>query len=500
MIADKPERDGSVGPPAAGGSPADERLSHAIKRIARNTIYLNIGQFFAKIVSFAYILVLVRWLSLDDFGRFSLVLAFILITDIAADCGLARLIIRDLARDRSRIAKYLGVLVPVKATFAVLGWVVATIAVWLGGYSIEMVELTAIAGLGLLPSGLATAFDNTLHARQRMGISAVAAIALSLAQAVLGIAVLVMGGSLRLVLVANVIANVVHMAVLYYGVRRQRYRFRMHIDVPISVRMIRTALPYAGIAVLTILSARAEILALSWFGTSEDIGLYSVAAKFAEAAIFFPLMFAAALTPVVSKLHVESYKDLNLVYLWAVRVLLLVVLPGSMCVVALAGPIVDLLLPDRYAASTLVLQVLFVAFPFAAIHAINAAILFASDHLKQTLWIFLGLACTQFALNFVLIPSFGLKGAVMAYFLTQVAASIVSSSFVRVWFLPSGGVLWNLVQPGLGGAAMFGVVWFYLDQLGPWVTVPGLAAFGLVALLLMPRFPLMMNLKVEETD
>lgn len=460
-------------------------LAKIFWRISWNALYLNIGQLFAKIISFGYVLLLARELPIADFGQFNLVLVFFVVTDIVVDFGLSRLTLRDVARDTSLLPHYLGALIPIKIAFAIIGWGAIILIVWLAGYGPKVTALTAIAGLTLLPTSIATLFDSSLHSVQKMGVSAIGAVVLSVAQASTGAVVLMAGGGVDAVLIVNVFAYVVFAFVLFIGVRRE-CRFPLRIDIPFATEKLKIALPFAAGTILTIVSLRTEIIVLSWFVREEEIALYSAAAKFPEAMIFFPLMFATAIAPVVSSFHVTSAERLKSVYFWAVRMLVWTVLPGSVCVAILAHQIVGLLLPDKYSPAAALLQMLFLGFPFTALYLLNAIVLFSSNYLKRSLWVVLLLSVNQFGLNIVLIRAEGLDGAIHAYLISQIITAAVTTFIVRKWFIPTGGLRHEYLKHLIPTVVMAAVILPLREDMGAWVLLPSMVAFYVVVFLL-PR-------------
>jgi len=88
--------------PAPQSSTQEEGLSaHVLGRINRNSAFLIVGQLGARTISFVYILVLARYLGVEDFGQYNLVMNLVLIAITAVDFGLTRLIVRNLSGNRS---------------------------------------------------------------------------------------------------------------------------------------------------------------------------------------------------------------------------------------------------------------------------------------------------------------------------------------------------------------------------------------------------------------
>ena len=210
--------------PAARPSGADAQ------RITRNTLYLLAGQVLGRGIGFAYILTLARLLGVEEFGLYNLVIGLVSIAMTAVDFGLARLVLRDLARDPQSTDRHLATLLPLRMLLALAGYVLLLALVALSGYSSRTLLLVAITAVALLPTSLGMLFDVLFHARQQMRYSAAGDVVLGLTQFVAGVGVLLAGGGLQAVLASNIVAACAYCAFLAWQVRASGQRIRLHLE------------------------------------------------------------------------------------------------------------------------------------------------------------------------------------------------------------------------------------------------------------------------------
>lgn len=406
----------------------------AIKRVARNSAWLVAGQIGSKIFNFAYVLSLARFLGVEAFGDFNLVLSFVMVADIATDFGLTRLIIRDLARDLSRLPFYLGVLLPLKALLIGIGYVVMVGSVALMGYRPEVAALALFAGIGMLPLGLGTLIDSACHARQRMQWSALAQMALAITQAMIGGMILCAGGGIWAAVGVSLLANTAFFAVQLRAGRQLGFRIQWSFNRAAAIGLLRQSLPYAGVAVLGAVAMRAELLVLGWFGSAADLGVFSAAIKFYEAAAVIPIMIASASTPAMSRFHADSAQNLASLYRWTISRVVMLTVPVAAGVALLADHIIALLFAPQYAPAATLLRQVFIAYPLAAIYIVNGSLLLASDHARRTLGLSSGIVLLQLLLAFWLIPAFGAHGAATSLLIVQVVAACGSTWLVVRWY------------------------------------------------------------------
>lgn len=412
----------------------------AIQRVAKNSLWLVIGQIVSKIFSFAYVLVLARYLGVAEFGNFNLVLSFVMVADIATDFGLTRLIIRDLARDVSRLPHYLGILIPLKIALIAVGYAVMIATVFLMGYRSEVAAMAMLAGIGMLPLGMGTLLDAACHARQRMQWTSLSQVALALTQATVGGVVLLCGGGVWAAIGVSLLANTVFFFVQIYASRQLGFSMHWSFKFDAAMHMLKQSLPYAGVALLGALAMRAELLILGWFGSATELGIFAAAIKFYEAAAVVPVMIASASTPAMSQFHAEKGSNLATLYRWTISRVLILTVPAAIGVIVLANIIIGLLFAPQYEPASSLLRLVFIAYPFAALYIVNGSLLLASDHARRTVGMSIGAVVLQLALAFFLIPVYGAHGAAVGVLIVQVVAACVSTYLVVRWYGLIGNV------------------------------------------------------------
>ena len=81
------------------------------QRIAKNTGVLLLADAIGKIFMFFFVIYTARYLGVAGFGILSFALAFTGIFGIFSDLGLQQLAIREIARNKSLVERYIGVFV-----------------------------------------------------------------------------------------------------------------------------------------------------------------------------------------------------------------------------------------------------------------------------------------------------------------------------------------------------------------------------------------------------
>jgi len=463
--------------------------AQVLRGISRNSAFLVAGQFLSRVVGFVYILILAHYFGVEDFGTFNLVISFVLITMTGIEFGLGRLMVRDLARDAGLIPSYLSTLLPLRAALALAGYLVLLTIIWMVGYSGHMLVLTAIAAVALFPTSLGLVFESLFQARQQMRYSAAGEVVAALVQCSVGTAIIVAGGSLNAVLAAGVVAALAYMAFLARRARACGYPFHPRFDRQLCANLVRQAAPFAVVTLFAILANRAELLILSGMSTAENIGLFSAAARFPETALLLPAVLVSAAAPALSQLHASSREHLRSVYMWILHHVLSVTLPLTLAGVVLAESILGLLFPPDYRRATLVLQLLFCAFPLASVQMINSVVLLMSNRPRLMLFNVAVSTGVQFGLSLILISRFGLFGAAFSALASQVFNSAFSYWCVRTWFVDTTGLGRLLAPLAAAGVVSVALTAILIDAWGVWSLGPAVCAYAVVLVLLNRFWP-----------
>ncbi|HEX5164081.1 MAG TPA: oligosaccharide flippase family protein, partial [Thermomicrobiales bacterium] len=116
-------------------------MQSAEATVARNSLFSVAGQIALKLLSFAFVILVVRQLGETDYGRYSAALAFVGIFSVFADMGVASYAVREIARSRDRAPSLLVNMAVIRVGLAVLVIACTVGGAWLVGYDRSMIGL-----------------------------------------------------------------------------------------------------------------------------------------------------------------------------------------------------------------------------------------------------------------------------------------------------------------------------------------------------------------------
>ncbi|HOC67158.1 MAG TPA: oligosaccharide flippase family protein, partial [Methanothrix soehngenii] len=123
---------------------------NTIQRIAKNTIFLASSNIIGFVFSFFFLVYTTRYLGTERYGLLSFAIAFASITIFLADIGISSVIVRDVARDRSKTAIYIGNSILMKVVLAAIT-LMSTAAIGFAlGYPFSTMKIVMVILLSLI--------------------------------------------------------------------------------------------------------------------------------------------------------------------------------------------------------------------------------------------------------------------------------------------------------------------------------------------------------------
>ena len=418
------------------------------RRIARNAGALAVSQGVGLGFNFVTWAYLARILEPGQYGVIGFGTALLTYFAVAVQLGFDAVVIREAARDPTRLPTLAGQLTALRLLLCVVA---------LGAYVALVFALPrppvfqlALLALGLQLVVVATRLNWTFQAVEEMRVVAVRD-ALVAALNTAAVIALVRRPE-QVVLAAALTAGVplVGNAWLWVAYRRRFGPLRLLFDTVAWRALFRAGLPMAASALLIEIYVRVDQVMLEFLYSTEAVGLYSAASRLTTLAqlpanvafgAFFPAVAAA-----LGSMDLMRERG---------RMLARVLLPVGL-VIAAAGPwlardAIVFVNGAAYAPAATALGWLLVN---AGVIHVNVAIgipMMAWDLQKPYMWAVLAGAVVNVALNSVLIPPFGMVGAAAA---TLSAQSTVLVLICRLYHRATGELPFSAVLPSLAVAAV----------------------------------------------
>ncbi len=316
------------------------------------------GFIVANLLTTVAAIVLLRYLGVEDFGRYGIVLALIGLVQGISDAGLTATGSREIAlgtNDDDR-RDVLAHVIGLRIALTTAG-VVAAIGFAALSYDSELVYGTALAGIGVILTSTQSAMLLPLSVELRNGTLALNEVLRQFVLAVCFIGLAIAGAGLIPFFGAQIVMGVV--LLLVTPLMLARHHLVAPRWTPERIRaLIVIALPVAIAAVLGIVYARIVVVLMSLLSSSDlELGYFVTSTRVFEIAGGIPFLVIAVMIPVMSVAARDDHQRLRYMSGRTVQVMTLAGVAVALVMWSAAEPVIVLLGGQEYEPAAPILQI-----------------------------------------------------------------------------------------------------------------------------------------------
>jgi len=458
------------------------------QRVLKNAALLVAAQLIATPLSVLVNALMARYLGPAEFGNLYLALTFAQFGFLLVDFGQATLLTGEVARDRSRAGELLGSALLWRAGTSALLYLALALVARMLGYSAVFREVLSLTLLGFCLGALSGACQDIIRGFERTDIAAATAVGWQLVNALLTVPILLLGGGLRAVLLAQAGCALLGLGVIVLALRPLGI-WPLKLRRETSRSLLVKGAPFVLFGLALVLQPNVDAIFMSKLASSSAIGWYAAARKLVGVLIYPANALIVALYPTLCRLHGEDRAGYVRLTQSALSNTALLVVPVALGCFLYPDLGIRIFNRDSFAPAEDNLRVLSLLIFLAYFSMpISSALLAAG---RQRPWAAVQLLCVLVSLvaDPLLVPWFqcragnGGLGVCLASVLSEVL--MVSAG---VALLPRGVVdralALRLLRALLAGGAM-GALARLLASLTPWLAAPlSVLSYGLALWLL----------------
>lgn len=406
-----------------------------MRAILKQTSWLVLAQILTRGIGFFYTIFLARNLGVEDFGLFTVALAYFSIISSIADFGFNRFLIREVAREEFETKELLCNVAMLRLTLTALLFGIFATALYSLDPDKMRVSLILLSTLAILPQSIALTFDSIFVGLRKLQFSATALILASALTTLAGVLLVTYGFGVFGVVNALIFGQVIYAATLIILLFSHLGLLLSNIKLSIIKKAIVESLPYGLLGVLGLLYFRIDVVILSYLKGSFETGIYGVAYRFLEAVVFIPSSFALAILPISIKKIAVNPQSIYKLYKKAMSLLFLIAIPLTFAYWFVLPFFIRQFLP-QYFKSINVLLILALTIPFMFMISVQGAILFSSKKFLKALLIMSVFNLSfNVLMNLYLIPNYSYFGAAWATLISDIVGFCLFFVYIRAKFL-----------------------------------------------------------------
>ena len=406
-------------------------------KTARNTYFIFAGNSFAMIFAFVFTVTLARLISLSDFGYFSALLSFLLITSDIADFGIGSSLPRFLPAMEKELPKLYSFLKTAFVIQLIIALTIMGLAIGLSPILSKHVfhestinSLVKITAVGIFGTIIVNFFQFTLLARQRFIAGSIYSF-LGTTLRLLGLLILFIFSFVTLT--SSVLAQVGGIIITAsIGLVLLGVDFLKHPVSRQNAKKLIAFSKYLGVARgLTAVAGRLDVLMIIALTNSTEAGLYSIASRVIS---IYPLLtgsFSSVIAPKIASL--QNQKELRS-FTIKVSLATVGVITTILFLILIADPFLTTLFGEKAAPAVGVFRVLLISMIFfvASLPAVSLVLYYLKKPYILTINSILQVIIVIGG-NIIFIPLFGRYGA--AYSLIAAYGSTLFLTSGMCWYL-----------------------------------------------------------------
>lgn len=463
-----------------------EARASGVRLVARNSLLLTGLNIAARLIDFAFALLMLRVLGPEGAGNFYFAVVIVGWFEIVMNFGLNTFLTREVARDPANAQVYLLQTSRLRMLLAlgVAPVVLLVVLIWRAAFNLAFEAEVAILLLALsqIPSSLSTGLSALFFAYEKAEVPAALTIVSALLKAIIGAALLLLGWGVIGLGITSIAVNVITLALLFLLARRVLgLRLRIADRSPLldqqSSAILRESFPLMLNHLLATLFFKVDVPMLQAIKGPVAVGWYSAAYKFIDAFNIIPAFFTQSLFPAMSRMALQRDGSLARSYTLALKLLVMTALPLAVTTAFLAEPMIAVLGGREFLPNgAIALAIMAWSMPIGWINSVtNYALIAAGQQRALTRAFIIGLTFNVVT-NAIFIPMFSFVAAAVTTIFSEIVEGAAFYVFVRQYIAPVNWVE-VLAKPFLASGVMAGVT--ALFAFGG-LALPGVL-FGLLA-------------------
>lgn len=381
---------------------------------AKNTSYFTVALVIQKVISFVFFSYLATKLGATNLGYYSYAISFAAMFSILVDWGLANLLTRDIAQDKTRAQNYFSKALGLKIIWSLITYLIVIGIIFNITDSVLTRELVLITGVLMLLDSFTLIFYSVWRGFQNLTFESFGTIGFQIIYSVAGFILLQFTDNLKLVMISLFIASLFNF--LYSG-WLLKYKGKISLKPIFAWLELKNfyllALPFGLAGIFAKIYAYADVILVNQFLGPTQTGFYSLAYKLTFTLQFIPLALVASLYPALSFYLNKEKVILENIYFSSIKYLLIVSLLVTMLIFGFGQDLISAIYGENFLPSAPILIILVTSLPFLFVNFAFGSVLNASGKQMRQTWHIGWVAGANIILNIILIPIFGVLGAAL---------------------------------------------------------------------------------------
>ena len=483
--------------------PIDKTHEKTLKIVAKGAGIVFIGTIVGYFFSYITRLLIARWLGPSDYGLYNLGLAIFSICATISLLGLSEGVTRyisflkvrrDLNGVKGVIHSSIKISLPISIFFSILLYVFS-VQISIFFHNLYLASVLQVFSIGIPFYVLFTIFVASLRGFKKTKYKVYSQdIFYPTLKIILISSFLYLGFNLFGAIIGYVLSIIIGLVLAFFYLNKTFPIFNSIKKRPITKELLLFSLPLLFSTLLGSIVGWTDTAMLGFFKTSLDVGIYNAAHPTVFILLIVLNSFGFIFLPIISELYSKG-KDIKKIYKAVTRWIFALNLPIFLLMILFPKVIIKILFGHEYLSAALPLAILSIGY-FTHSLILSYNILTSIGKTKINLLVISIGACSNFILNLILIPIYGVVGASIATSTSIILLNISSLTFLY-HYLKIHPFSLSLIKPLISSIipmTLFYSIYRYFN-LEIWFLFPMFIGFLLIYII---NFLLMKGLNQED--
>jgi O-antigen/teichoic acid export membrane protein len=429
------------------------------KIILKNFFSLSFSEVISNGLKFVSVIYLARSLGAQGFGKINFATAILAYFMLLVNLGLDTYGIREIARDKERMKKYINNILTIKFLSSVFAFLLVAVFVYFLPKPPETKKLILFFGFSLFTFSFT--IDWVFMGIQEMKYIALAHITQNLLYVALIVSLVKMPAQILSIPFLQVGSALVAILILMTVFVRKYGSFKLDFNFGFWKHILSQAFPMALSIIAIQIYLNFDTVMLGFMKSEGEVGWYNAAYKVISVLLLGGCIYYNTIFPVMSNLYKKSLEKLKHLMQFTLSLMILVIVPMLFLGTLFAAQIIGLIYGDGYQESAVVFQILLWSVAAVLLNGLFGRCLLGCDRQKYHLLCVSAGTLVNLILNFLLIPPLGIKGAAIAtvvaettvlftfYLGTRKIVLLAPKDFISIsLFRRDAKEVWNLIKHG----------------------------------------------------
>lgn len=454
-----------------------------VKIAIKNSLYLFFESGITRIIEFGILVLLVGYLSKDDFGKYTIIITYLTFFAVLIDFGMDSILVRDISREESLSPKMMGAALTFGFAFS-LFLMLASYVLFLGfhnvfGYNREAATLILIASPFIIFSSKIKSFRKMIEVMFLVKFEIGIIVVLNIIGRLIFLGaiwwILTHNGTLIMILFAAAFCD-------FPGFVFVSYKYFKKFPLPIFgwhkselLSLFKKSYTLLIGAIFLVIKLHIAIFIIEYYLSTDNVADFAAASRFPALLMVIPAALMVSISPILAKKYISNQEAFLNVFGITAKFLIIIAIPLMLYFVFYMEEIIVLVFKAKYFESIIPAQIMMGSLLFYFLYIVLQRALISSDMQNIALVFEASTGVFHIILNFILIPIMGIIGASLAIVISNASFLLIglymhrSRMFIRV-------ILKKLPKPIIASTGIIFALYFFPDYF--FISIPlGLLLF-----------------------